>query len=37
MTMAKSNLPEPLEMDTDACISRHKPTFELVIRKESSL
>lgn len=37
MTMTKSNLAEPLEMDTDAHISRHKPTFELEVKKESSL
>ena len=37
MTMTKSNLSEPLEMDTDARISRHKPTFELEVKKESSL
>lgn len=37
MTMTKSNLSEPLEMDTDACISRYKPAFELKVRKESLL
>lgn len=37
MTMTKSNLSESLEIDTDACISRHKLTFELEVRKESFL